>query len=206
MGSQDFPERTRGQRPRSRHALPCSLPARVAFLIATPQCRARGCIRPFAPYATTAHTPRRRHHRRPRAPDRVPGEVGIDRAARIPFAADVGDESDGGIDGRLLSPFSTPFAHQLSILEAQLALAVELCRNISLHSVKAPAQTRELFDRMAAVHGAAWFAISVDVHSCTLSPEMWWGIEVRPFHPLSPNSVACTSPTPEARGGTSTNG
>jgi hypothetical protein len=35
---------------------------------------------------------------------------------------------------------------------------------------------------MAAVHGAAWFAISVDVHSCTLSPEMWRGIEVRPFH------------------------
>jgi hypothetical protein len=42
-----------------------------------------------------------------------------------------------------------------------------------------------LFDQMAATHGAAWFAISVDVHSCTLSPEVWRDIEVRPFilHP-----------------------
>jgi Tat protein secretion system quality control protein TatD with DNase activity len=108
------------------------------------------------------------------------GEVGIDRAARIRFTLNV---DDGGTDGHTFSPFSTPFAHQLAILEAQLALAVEFRRNVSLHSVKASAQTRELFDRMAAAHGAAWFAISVDVHSCTLSPEVWRGIEVRPFHP-----------------------
>ncbi|KAH9964264.1 hypothetical protein BC827DRAFT_1266051 [Russula dissimulans] len=83
------------------------------------------------------------------------------------------------LNGRTLSlsPFSVPFAHQLAILEAQLALAVELRRNVSLHSVKAPSQTRALFDRMAATHGAAWFAISVDVHSCTLSPEVWRDIE-----------------------------
>jgi Tat protein secretion system quality control protein TatD with DNase activity len=121
-------------------------------------------------------------------PTSMLGEVGIDRAARIPFAANVdGEPPDGVTNGRLLSPFSTPFAHQLNVLEAQLALAVELRRNVSLHSVKASAQTRELFDRMAATHGAAWFAISVDVHSCTLSPEVWRVIEVRPFHlpPLS---------------------
>ena len=110
------------------------------------------------------------------------GEVGVDRAARIPWAGTVDAASSvGGTNGRTLSPFSTPFAHQLAILEAQLALAVELRRNVSLHSVKASAQTRELFDKMAATHGAAWFAISVDVHSCTLSPEVWLGIEVRPF-------------------------
>lgn len=112
-------------------------------------------------------------------PTAMLGEVGIDRAARIPFSQ--ADESDGGNNGQTLSPFSTPFAHQLAILEAQLSLAVELRRNVSLHSVKAPAQTRALFDRMAATHGAAWFAISVDVHSCTLSLEVWHGIEVRPF-------------------------
>jgi Tat protein secretion system quality control protein TatD with DNase activity len=119
-------------------------------------------------------------------PTAMLGEVGIDRAARIPFAG--ADASDGGSNnngGRTLSPFSTPFAHQLAVLEAQLALAVELRRNVSLHSVKAPAQTRALFDKMAATHGAGWFAISVDVHSCTLSPEVWRDIEVRPFllHP-----------------------
>jgi Tat protein secretion system quality control protein TatD with DNase activity len=116
-------------------------------------------------------------------PSAMLGEVGIDRAARIPFAN--GDPSNGGNHARALSPFSTPFAHQLAILEAQLALAVEMRHNVSLHSVKAPAQTLALFDRMAATHGAAWYAISVDVHSCTLSLEVWRDIEVRPFllHP-----------------------
>jgi Tat protein secretion system quality control protein TatD with DNase activity len=118
-------------------------------------------------------------------PTAMLGEVGIDRAARIPWAGTVDAASSvGGTNGRTLSPFSTPFAHQLAILEAQLALAVELRRNVSLHSVKASAQTREMFDKMAATHGAAWFAISVDVHSCTLSPEVWLGIEVRPFYLL----------------------
>lgn len=122
-------------------------------------------------------------------PTALLGEVGIDRAARIPFAfADVpdgGDSNDNCGSGHTLSPFSTPFAQQLAILEAQLALAVELRRNVSLHSVKTSAQTRALFDQMATTHGAAWFAISVDVHSCTLSPEVWRDIEVRPF-PLHP--------------------
>jgi Tat protein secretion system quality control protein TatD with DNase activity len=118
-------------------------------------------------------------------PTAMVGEVGIDRAARIPFArgADVsegGNDDDNGGHHRSLSPFSTPFAHQLAILEAQLALAVELRRNVSLHSVKSSAQTCALFDNMAAKYGAAWFAISVDVHSCTLSPEVWRDIGVRP--------------------------
>jgi Tat protein secretion system quality control protein TatD with DNase activity len=133
-------------------------------------------------------------------PTAMLGEVGIDRAARIPFAGT--DVSEGGNDDdngghRSLSPFSTPSAHQLTILEAQLALAVELRRNASLHSVKSPAQTRALFDNMAAKYGAAWFAISVDVHSCTLSPEVWRDIEVRPvlLHRLH------SYPTPNARGG-----
>jgi Tat protein secretion system quality control protein TatD with DNase activity len=120
-------------------------------------------------------------------PTAMLGEVGIDRAARIPFPSAGADFSEGGDNGghRTLSPFSTPFAHQLTILEAQLALAVELRRNVSLHSVKSSGQTRALFDNMAAKHGAAWFAISVDVHSCTLSPEVWRDIEVRPI-PLTP--------------------
>ncbi|KAI0059503.1 Metallo-dependent hydrolase [Artomyces pyxidatus] len=104
------------------------------------------------------------------------GEVGIDRAARIPYPP--ADPSD---DRRELSPFVTPLTHQLAILEAQLALAVELRRNVSLHSVKAPSQTRELLDRMAERHGAAWLAISIDLHSCGLSPEVWREIEKR--HP-----------------------
>jgi Tat protein secretion system quality control protein TatD with DNase activity len=133
-------------------------------------------------------------------PTAMLGEVGIDRAARIPFAGtDVseGENNDDNGGHRSLSPFSTPSAHQLTILESQLALAVELRRNVSLHSVKSPAQTRALFDNMAAKYGAAWFAISVDVHSCTLSPEVWRDIEVRPvlLHRLH------SYPTPNAGGG-----
>ena len=138
-------------------------------------------------------------------PTAMLGEVGFDRAARIPFAG--ANASDGGGDQTFkLTPFSTPFAHQLAILEAQLALAVELRRNVSLHSVKASAQTRALFDRMAATHGAAWFAISVDVHSCTLSPEVWRDIEVRPFLLHLLVAFPFPTPTPEARGGMSADG
>jgi hypothetical protein len=35
------------------------------------------------------------------------------------------DESDRGTNGCLLLAFPTPFAHQLSILEVQLTLAVD---------------------------------------------------------------------------------
>jgi Tat protein secretion system quality control protein TatD with DNase activity len=137
-------------------------------------------------------------------PTAMLGEVGIDRAARIPFAgADVSEERNDNDDNgghRTLSPFSTPFAHQLTILESQLALAVELRRNVSLHSVKSSAQTCTLFDNMAAKYGAAWFAISVDVHSCTLSPEVWRDIEVRPVI-LQPPGIMHSHPTPIAGGG-----
>ena len=122
-------------------------------------------------------------------PTAMLGEVGIDRVARVPFAgpgapdddanADADADGNGNGNGRGLSPFVTPLAHQLAVLEAQLALAVELRRNVSMHSVKAPSQTRALFDRMAVAHGAGWFAISVDVHSCKFSPEVWREIGVR---------------------------
>jgi Tat protein secretion system quality control protein TatD with DNase activity len=135
-------------------------------------------------------------------PTAMLGEVGIDRAARIPFAgAEVSEGANDDDDGghRALSPFSTPFAHQLAILEAQLALAVELRRNVSLHSVKSSAQTCTLFDNMAAKYGAAWFAISVDVHSCTLSPEVWRNIEVRPVLLHHPPVAILPHPQGEGR-------
>ena len=53
------------------------------------------------------------------------GEVGLDRSARIPI--------DYHAAQRKLSPFTIPFDHQLAILEAQMSIAVEMRRNISLH-------------------------------------------------------------------------
>ncbi|CDO73096.1 hypothetical protein BN946_scf185007.g150 [Trametes cinnabarina] len=116
-------------------------------------------------------------------PGAMLGEVGIDRVCRIPYSrpadppyANCADHEDGS--SRELSPFTIPLEHQLAILEAQLALAVELKRNVSLHSVKCQQATCELLDRMKTKHGAAWLRISVDLHSCGLSPQTWQQISV----------------------------
>lgn len=99
------------------------------------------------------------------------GEVGIDRAFKVRFPAD----KEGG---RKLSPFTVPNEHQLAVLEAQIDVAVELGKNISLHSVKASGATVDLFKRMRNKHGASWERINVDLHSCTLSADGWKSIEV----------------------------
>ncbi|KAH9837257.1 TatD DNase family Scn1 [Rhodofomes roseus] len=114
-------------------------------------------------------------------PTAMLGEVGLDRVCRVPFTppadppyASASAEPDGA---RELSPFTIPLAHQAAVLEAQLALAVELRRNVSTHSVKAQQATLELLARMRARYGRAWDAISVDMHSCGLSAQTWIALE-----------------------------
>jgi Tat protein secretion system quality control protein TatD with DNase activity len=103
-------------------------------------------------------------------PSAMLGEVGIDKAFRVPY--------DYITSPGELTPFTVPFEHQLAILEAQLDLAAELGRNVSLHSVKSQMATVELFDRMVVKHGEQWTKISIDIHSCGLSPQTWLSIEV----------------------------
>ncbi|KAG8816406.1 hypothetical protein FRC19_000388, partial [Serendipita sp. 401] len=67
--------------------------------------------------------------------------------------------------------------HQVAILEAQLDIAVELKRNVSLHSVGSQQVTMDLLKRMHERHGEEWRTISVDLHSCGLSLEGWKTIE-----------------------------
>ncbi len=98
------------------------------------------------------------------------GEVGLDRAFRVPY--------DYFASPRQLTPFTVPLSHQLAILEAQIDLAVDLRRNISMHSVKAQMNTKDLLDKMKKKHGANWNSIGVDLHSCGLSAQMWRDIEV----------------------------
>lgn len=141
------------------------------------------------------------------APSTMLGEVGIDRAFRVRLP------SDGATK---LSPFTVPQEHQLAVLEAQIDIAVELKKNISLHSVKASGATVELFKNMRKKHGAAWEKINIDLHSCTLSGETWKSIEVRldsnltpilPFYacrkrtrthtyPCPPQSISVPTPPP----------
>lgn len=110
-------------------------------------------------------------------PTALLGEVGLDRAARIPLSFPAPGHSSSA--ALVLTPFTIPLAHQLAVLEAQLGLAVELGRAVSLHSVKAQAATKELIERMRARYGARWVRVSVDLHSCGMSAEMCRDIQVR---------------------------
>ena len=98
------------------------------------------------------------------------GEVGLDRVFRIPL--------DYFASPRHLTTFTIPLAHQVTILEAQIEVAVELGRNISVHSVKSQQATLELLGKMKRKFGEKWNQISVDMHSCGFSPQTWRDIEV----------------------------
>jgi Tat protein secretion system quality control protein TatD with DNase activity len=106
-------------------------------------------------------------------PNAMLGEVGLDRAFRVAF--------DYYASPRKLTTFTIPIDHQLTILRAQINLAIELGRNISLHSVKAQQYTMDLLRQLKDEHGERWTKISLDMHSCGFSTQMWSDIQVKPF-------------------------
>ena len=106
-----------------------------------------------------------------RFPNAMVGEVGLDRVFRVPV--------DYSASPRVLTPFHIPLEHQIEILEAQISMALEMGRNVSLHSVRSQLATVEVLDKLRKSLGEEkWRKISVDLHSCGLNKQTWMDLEV----------------------------
>ncbi|KAL4937197.1 hypothetical protein BDV06DRAFT_78475 [Aspergillus oleicola] len=87
------------------------------------------------------------------------GEVGLDRAFRLPqpWTPEEMDSRNGAMtpgsrEGRKLSPHQVRPEHQKAVLEAQLRLAGELQRPVSVHSVQAHGGVVEVFKNIWKGH------------------------------------------------------
>ncbi|GAA5884637.1 hypothetical protein JCM6882_005329 [Rhodosporidiobolus microsporus] len=88
------------------------------------------------------------------------GEIGLDRAFRIPNPPHIAADKSNPKNTEL----ATPLAHQIKVLEAQVDVAIRLGRSVSFHSVRAPQETVDVLKRFKA-EKEGWGTIHVCLHS-----------------------------------------